>query len=190
MISAVAANTVKSVAGEKTTRIVSAAFFIILGLVVVFVLWKFLSGIKRVTDVIADEAPISESAKLEIITKPTYADNIRYLEPTTGITAIVKGGYKTVSAYEKQKGISAGLLGDAAEAIYNAKWPGYISSSEVYNAIASMPSKAAVSLLAFTFNNRYASKFSTGNLSVFLGKYLKVPEMENVTKIINEKPVL
>lgn len=165
-------------------------FFIAFGILLIFVLFKFLRGFSRASELISDFGPATETEKQEIITKPSYQDNVKWLDETTGLTAIAKAGYKNASAYLLAKKMTNETLGKFAQQIWDAKMPFYISETEVDNAIAAMPTKAAVSLLAFNFNYRFKDKVGYYPFNVFLSKYLKLKEMETLTKIIDSKPTV
>lgn len=182
----------KGTAGVKSDPIGSAKvlLFVLLGIVLLYALWKFAKGFGHVTELIGDIAPATESEKQEVLNSKPYQEGIKYLDEKTGITAIVKGGYKNPSTYLAKKGISDSLLNKAAEAIWDAKMPFYMNATEVQSAISSLPSKAAVGLMAGRFNLAYSSKWNGMPLMSFLTKYLSVPEMQTLTSIISKKPLL
>ena len=124
------------------------------------------------------------------MSNPVYADNLKWLSPFVGAQAFAKAGYKNVDQYLAAKKITWDAVSKAADQIWKAKIPGYISETEVYNAINTMPTKAAVSLLADNFNAKYSKLWNGGELNIWLSKYLKVPEMETLTKLISKKPTV
>ncbi len=170
-----------------------AFFYILIMLLLVFLAYKFLKGIGKTADLIGDLVPTSEKEKIEIISNPVYQQGIKWLDPRIGIETIVrKGGFKTngVTAYLATKKYAFESLSKAAEDIWNAKLPFYIDQTVIYNTFSSLPSRAAVSLMAMRFNDLYEKKWNGMSLSAFLSKYLKMNELENVTRIIMSKPEL
>lgn len=164
--------------------------FIVLALVVLVVVYKFLKGFGRVGDLLGDLGPSTEEEKRDVIGDPNYQSALKYLGDQQGIFDIVKAGYKTPSNYMLKKSIPDSLLNKAADQIWSAKVPGYIDETDVYNAIASLPSKAAISLMAGRFNYVNKDRLGFYPLNVFLSKYLKLKEMQTLTQIINKKPTL
>lgn len=164
--------------------------FMALAIILLVVLVKFLKGLRKTTELISEAGPSTESTKVETITKTSYQDALKWLDQTTGATAIGKSAYKTIDNYFAAKKLSWSAVNKAADAIWSAKQPGYISETEVYNAIASMPSKAAISLLALSFNSKYSKLWNGSPLNQFLSKYLKLSEMNTLTTIIDKKPEL
>lgn len=170
---------------------IKALFFLILGILLIFVAIKFFKGIGKVTDLIGDFGPTSEAEKLEIIEKPTYQDGISWLDPLKGFSAIASKYPKNgVSTYLGLKKFPFEGLAKAATDIWDAKLPGYIDQTVIYNVISSLPSKAIVSLVAWRFNDLYSAKWNGMSLSAFLSKYLKMSELENLTQLISKKPIL
>lgn len=167
------------------------AVFVILLIIAAFVIfYKLLRGFGKVTDIIADAGPSTEAEKLESISAPVYQEGIKWLGDRIGIEAIIRGGFKNIDTYFAAKKFPwASLLG-AAEKIWNAKMPGYISETEIYNAIAGLPSRAAVSIMAGVFNQVYKKSAGFYPLETFLGKYLKLSELNTLTALISKKPAL
>ncbi len=170
-----------------------ALLFVFLAVLILVVLWKFLKGFGKATQLLSEFGPSTEAEKLEVISTPVYQEGVKWLDDRTGYVALGQAGYKgktITSDYLAKKKITNGTLLNAAEQVWDAKWPGYISETEVYNAIASLPSKTAISLMASVFNITYKDKLGFYPLNVFLGKYLKLKEMETLTALINKKPEL
>lgn len=167
-----------------------AFLFIVLAFVILIVVYKFLKGFGRVGELLGEFGPSTEEEKREVISDPNYQNALKYLGDQQGIFDIVKAGYKKPSNYMLQKNIPDSLLNKAADQIWAAKVPGYIDETDIYNAIASLPSKAAISLMAGRFNYVYKDRIGFYPLNVFLSKYLKLKEMQTLTGIINKKPTL
>lgn len=161
-------------------------------ILVAVLLWKFIKGINKVSDKLGEMGPMSEAEKREIVLSPEYQDGLKWLDDRVGIETIVrKGKFKTVSAYLAKKSYGNAMLAKAAEQIYTAI-DGGISEDEpaVYTAIASMPTKVMVSLMAGYFNQTY-TKYSGGKrLGAYLSAFMDLPELQTVVEIINKKPEL
>jgi len=164
--------------------------FILLAIVLIFAVFLFLKKLKKGSDLISELGPSTESEKLDAVTKTSYSDALKWLDQTTGAVAIGKSSYKTIDSYLSARKITWSVINKAADAIWNAKLPAYISETEVYNAFASMPSKAAISLMALSFNAKYGKLWNGGPLNVWLPKYFKLAEMKTLTSIIDKKPEL
>ena len=163
-------------------------FVILLTILLIYAVFKFLKGFGKAAELLSDFGPSTESEKREVINKPAYQDNIKWLNGNIGAVTMAKTKkYKGVDDYLFKHGSSWDVVSKAAEAIWKAKFPGYISETEVYNAIASMPTKTAISFLAANFNAKYAKLWNGAELQVWLPKYLKLPEMETLTDIISKK---
>lgn len=167
-------------------------FFLALAILVIYVLYKFLKGIGKAGELISEFGPSTEAEKLETIGNPDYQEGIKWLGDRIGIETLVKKGFtkNAVSVYLNKIGFPFEHLTKAAETIWAAKWPGYISETEVDNAIASLPSRVTVSLMAMEFNRLYAAKWNGSDLATFLGKYLKLSEMNTLTSLIVKKPIV
>jgi hypothetical protein len=131
----------------------------------------------------------SEADKTEILGSNDFAAAQKWLDPTLGIQAIPKAKYKNVTEYQKKRGVTDSMLNRTAEQIYEAKTGAYANSTEIQSAIASLPSKVAVSLMALRFNTVYG-KYANGSLKAYIGNHLNVKEVETLNKIINKKPEL
>lgn len=173
------------------TGAVKVIFVILLAVILIYAVFKFLKGLGKATELMGEFGPSTEGEKRETIEKSSYQDNLKWLTPFSGATAIGQTKkYKNVSDYLQYKGSSWDAVNKAADAIWKAKFPGYISETEVYNAVASLPTKAAISLMAMSFNQKYAKLWNGSELSIWLSKYLKLPEMETLTEIISKKPTV
>lgn len=184
---------IKSMASNASTGNMVAIFkilvFIVAGILFLFIAYKLFKGISGVTDFIGNIGGTSEEDKAEILGSSSYSNAQVWLDQTTGIQAILKK-YKSVAAYQQARNISDTLLNKTAEEIHDAKKIGalnfFVNSTEVQNAIASLPTKAAVSLMALRFNTVY-SKYD-GTLKGFVNQHLNVREIDTLNKIINKKP--
>lgn len=164
--------------------------FAALALLILVVLWKFLKGISSVSDAVGDSFS-TESEKQEVISSPAYQDGIKWLGDRVGIESVIRSKkFTNLDAYLVAIKTPPAALSSAAEKIWKSKVPGYISETEVYNAIAGLPTRAAVSLMAGYFNQIYKDSFGFYPLDVFLGKYLKLSEMQTLTTLINKKPAI
>lgn len=168
---------------------IKSLLFLLLAVLLLFVLIKFLKGFGKLSTLVGEFGPSTEAEKLETISQPTYQDALKWLGAFEGATAIGKKKL-TIDQYLASKKITWAFINKAADQIWAAKMPGYISETEVYNAIASMPSKAAISLMANSFNAKYAKLWNGMELNIFLSKYLKLPEMKTLTTLIDKKPTL
>lgn len=164
-------------------------FVILLTILLIYAVFKFLKGFGKATELLSDFGPSTETEKREVIAKPSYQEGIKWLNGNLGaVTMGATKKYKNVDDYLYKHGSSWDVVSKAAEAIWKAKFPGYISETEVYNAIASMPTRTAVSFLAANFNAKYSKLWNGAELQVWLPKYLKLPEMETLTELISKKP--
>lgn len=189
-IAAISRNTAVGVKQDPAGAM-KVLLFVLLGFLLIFALWKFLKGFGKATELIGEFGPSTESEKREVIENPTYQDNIKWLNGLLGAQAIGQTKkYKNTDLYLAAHNSSWDVVNKAADAIWKAKFPGYISETEVYNAVASMPTKAAVSLLAASFNAKYSKLWNGAELQVWLPKYLKLPEMKTLTEIISKKPTV
>lgn len=167
------------------------AVFVVLLIIVAFVVfYKLLKGFTKVTDIIGEAGPSTEAEKQETISAVPYQEGIKWLGDRIGVETIIRGKFKNIDAYLAVKKIPRASLLGAAEKIWAAKFPGYISETEVYNSVAGLPSRAAVSLMAGVFNQVYAKSLGFYPLETFLGKYLKLSEMKTLTSLIDKKPIL
>jgi len=174
---------------------IKALFFLLIGLLLIFALYKFVKGLSKGAELLGELAPSTEAEKLEVISNPVYQSGIKWLDDKIGIETIVrKGGprYKVngVSTYLGDKKLAWSSLGAAAKEIWDAKIPGYIDQTIIYNTVSKLPSRAAVSLMAMEFNRLYKDKWNGGTLNAFLSKYLDMDELKNLTTIISKKPEL
>jgi hypothetical protein len=192
-------------------------FVIALLLVGLFIVYKIYKGFSSVADGIAGMGGTSEADKTEIFGSSNFSDAQAWLDPTYGITQIAKSNFKLASNYQKAKSITDTMLNGAAEAIFEAKTGPYLNATEVQSAIASLPTKAAVSLMALRFNTiygKYLNFSKTGavialavpmaapalialqqkgtavTLKTFLTQHFDVKEMQTLNTIINKKPNL
>lgn len=169
---------------------VKAIFLVAVIILVIFLLFKFIKGISSITGKLGELGPMSEQEKKDIVLSPEYQAGLKWLDSRIGIETIVrKGKFKKVSDYLIKKGISNELVAKAAESIYNAIKGGADDEAAVYTAIASLPSKAAISLMAQVFDTVY-KKYTNASLSTFLSEDLDLTEMQTITEIINKKPEL
>lgn len=167
---------------------VKVLLFLLLGVLLIFVVFKFLKGFSKATELISDFGPSTESEKQEVISNPIYTDNLKWLTQQAGPIEIGKTKkYKDTSEYLIKSNSSWDAVNKAADQIWKAKMPLYISETEVYNAISSLPTKAAISLMALSFNHKYSKAFGGMDLNIFLSKYLKLSEMDTLTKLISKK---
>lgn len=170
--------------------VIKGVFLFAVIILVVFILWKFIKGINAVSNKIAELGPMSEAEKREIVMSPDYEAGLKWLDDRIGIETIVrKGRFKKVSDYLVKKNITSSIIAKAAESIYGAINGGADDEAAVYTAIASLPSKAAVSLMAQAFNTVY-KKYTNAALSTFLSEDLDLTEMQTITNLINKKPEL
>ncbi|TAJ75200.1 MAG: hypothetical protein EPO42_14185 [Gallionellaceae bacterium] len=172
---------------------VKVIFLVAVIILVIFLLWKFMKGISSITGKLGELGPMSEEEKKAIVLSPEYQAGLKWLDDRIGIETVVrKGKFKKVSDYLTKKGVSASVLASSAEQIYKAV-SGGVSEDEpaIYTAIASLPTKATVSLMAQVFNTVYAAKYTGGKrLAAYLSAYLDLTEMQTLTEIINKKPEL
>lgn len=170
------------VAATKTVIFIA---LMILGL---FIVWKLIKGFSSFTESLSNLGGTSEQDKADILGSEDFSKAQNWLDPSFGITAIIKGKYKSAADYLIKKGFSDSMLNKTAEQIYDAKTGAYVNSAEVQSAVASMPTKAAISLMALRFNTVYGSY--VGTLKTFIGKHLTVKEVSTLNSIINKKPDL
>lgn len=164
------------------------AFFAV-AILFLYIVFRVIKGVSSIGDAIGSIGGTSEQDKTDILSNPDYSKAQIWLDPLTGITAIAKSKYKKPSDYQKQKNIGDTLLNNTATEIYEAKTIGYVDSTEVQNAIASLPTKAAISLMAGRFNAVYG-KYASGSLKGYISDHLNVKEIDTLNKIINKKPDL
>lgn len=154
---------------------VKVIFLVAVIILVIFLLWKFMKGISSITGKLGELGPMSEEEKKAIVLSPEYQAGLKWLDDRIGIETVVrKGKFKKVSDYLTKKGVSASVLASSAEQIYKAV-SGGVSEDEpaIYTAIASLPTKATVSLMAQVFNTVYAAKYTGGKrLAAYLSAYL------------------
>lgn len=167
---------------------IKALFFILLGIVLIYVMYRFIRGISGIGDAIGSIGGTSEEDKAEILGGNDFSKAQAYLDPTAGIQDLVKAGYKKASDYQVQKRVTDTMLNGAAEQIYESKTGPYANTAEIQTAIASLPSRAAVSLMALRFNTVYG-KYA-GTLKTFIGKHLNVKEVQTLNNIILKKPTI
>lgn len=183
-----------AVGNSNPMTVIKVFLYLALAILILFVLVKVLKGVGKFSNLLGEFGPKTEKEKLDIVRDPNYSQNLKWLDDKTGIDAIVKSKkYKkgeAVSDYMLKKGITWSQLSDAAESIYKAKVGPYTNSTEVYNAISSLPSKAAISLLAFIFKKTYEKRIGGAPLSGFLSNALGIDKMQALTSLIGEKPNL
>lgn len=183
-----AGNTASSV---KTDPIgaVKVIFVLLLVVVLIYVAYKFMSGLGRVGDLVAEVGPSTEPERKATIEKTSYSDSLKWLGDTIGAITIGKTKkYKNATDYLSKKNLTWETVDSAADAIWKAKIPAYIDDVAVYNAFSAMPTKAAISLMALSFDTKYGKLWNGGKLAVWLPKYLKLTEMDTLTDIIDKKP--
>lgn len=183
-----------AVGNANPVIVIKAMLYFALALLILFVLVKVFKGIGKISNLFGEFGPKTEKEKLDIVRDPNYSANLKWLDDKTGIDAIVRSGKyqkgKAVSDYMLKKGLTWSQLSDAAESIYKAKVGPYTNSTEVYNAISSLPTKASVSLLAFIFKTTYEKRVGGAPLSGFLSNALGIDKMQALTSLIGEKPIL
>ena len=164
------------------------AFFAI-AIIAIYLVYKVIRGISSVSDSISNIGGTSEEDKTQILASDEYAAAQKWLDPGTGIGAIAKSKYKSASNYQIQKNVSDSLLNRTAEQVFEAKTGPYANSAEIQGAIAGLPSKAAVSLMALRFQVVYGKR-ANGSLKAFIANHLNVREIQTLNKVINKKPEL
>jgi len=184
-----AIRTTSAVKSDPVGSFKALAFFAV-AILFLYIVFRVIKGVSSIGDAIGDIGGTSEEDKTAILSNSDYSKAQVWLDPVTGITVIAKSKYKKPSDYQKQRNISDTLLNNTAQEIYEAKTlVGYVDSTEVQNAIASLPTKAAISLMALRFNTVYG-KYASGSLKGYISEHLNVKEIDTLNKIINKKPEL
>lgn len=183
-----------AVGNANPVIVIKAMLYFALAILILFVLVKVFKGIGKISNLFGEFGPKTEKEKLDIVRDPNYSANLKWLDDKIGIYVIVKSGKyqkgNTVNDYMQKKNLTWSQLDDAAEAIYNAKVGLYTNSTEVYNAISSLPTKAAVSLMALQFKKTFEKRIGGAPLSGFLSNALGIDKMQALTSLIGEKPTL
>lgn len=167
-----------------------AFLFLVVVLVVIFIVFKLVKGISTAADAVGDLVT-TDAERAEVMSDSGYQDALTWLGDQRGMVAIAKkfgkkgtidGYLKSINYPRSQFGIVAGQIADARLAIGF-----YLNGTEVMQAIASLPTKTTISLMAGVFNQVYGNRTGYYPLNTFLGKYLSVSEMQTLAKIINSK---
>lgn len=182
---------------DKTFNVIKSFLFIAIAFILLYALYMFFKGFQKVTDftgeIGTDILGTTNEEKAQVISDTSYQDAIKWLDPKNGFIALAKSPkYKNVSTsnYLLSKGIDGETLTKKANQIWDAKVPFYIDQQVVYNAFTTLPSKAAISLMANRFNYFYEKKYNGAALAKWLPQYFKLTEMKALAKIINSKPEL
>jgi hypothetical protein len=183
----IAANTGSSIAADPIAS-VKALFFILIAILIIYVMYRVIKGVSSIGDAIGSIGGTSEQDKQEIFSNNDFSQAQAYLDPTVGITDLIRAKYKNASEYQLKKRITDTLLNGAAEQIFESKTGPYANTAEIQSAIASLPSRASVSLMALRFNTVYG-KYAD-NLKTFINKHLNVKEVQTLNNIILKKPTL
>jgi hypothetical protein len=164
------------------------AFFAV-AILFLYIIFKVIRGVSSISDSIGSIGGTSEADKEQILGNSNYSNAQTWLDQITGITVIARSKYKLPSTYQKQKNISDSLLNNTAKEIFDAKTGPFTDDTEVQNAFASLPTKAAISLMAGRFDAVYGKSVG-GTLKGFINKNLDVKEINTLNNIINKKPEL
>jgi hypothetical protein len=175
---------------------IKALFFLLLGLVLLVVVFKFLKGFGKATELIGEKANVlgtTEEEKRDIVTDPKYQDALRWLESSTFIVPVGRkfaGKSKPADLYLASRKLSLESLAAVAKKLYLTLMQPVLDEGDVYNAIAGLPSKASVSFMAMVYDQLYNKGLTPYSLADMMSKRLTTKEMETVTMIINKKPEL
>lgn len=164
--------------------------FILFAIILLFVVYKFLKGFSKATDFIGDAAGTTIEEKKDIISNANYGDALKWLQGDAWITQFAKSKIYKIEPYLNSKNITTNQVQNSAVAIWDAKVPFYMDAGAVLTAVASMPTKVSISLLAYYFNGFYAKRWNGFSLLAFLSKYLNTKEMQALTEVINKKPLI
>ena len=165
--------------------IVKIFFYVAIIIVIIFLVYRLIKGLSGMFDSIGGT---SEEDKQDILTSKSYQDAQNWFDPVYGITRIVKAGYKKPSDYQLKKNITDSMLNRTAEQVFDAKTGPYANTAEVQSAIAGLPTRAAISLMALRYNYIYGPR--SYPLKTFISKHLSVTEVDTLSKIIAKKPEL
>lgn len=168
--------------------------FLLLAIVLIYLVWKFVKGVSKTTDFIGDAMGSTEEERRDIVLSPVYQDGIKWLDPSIALKTLIDNKYKDVTQYFAQKKLTIPMLQGVADQIYKARFSGAnligIDSLAVYNAFASLPSKVAVSFMAYEWKQTWEKTVLKLSLAAFLSKFMSAKQMETLTELIHKKPLL
>lgn len=156
-------------------------------LVVLYVLWRFLSGFKNIATSIGGGILGGSSATEQEVAQSVSYKDVQFLDPVIGFKVLADKGYTgaKVNNYFSKINFSSSDADNIAKSIYNAKGITNDDENAVYMAMNRIPTKVAVSLVSHRFKSIYGKE-----LQDFLLSFLNATEFNTVLEIIKKKPLL